>query len=206
MIDRRLDVSGLEFSYPDKMLLHGLSFTLDAGEWLHVRGNNGAGKTTLLKVLSGVLRPEAGEIHYHGMNLKDDLVLYQQQMCYVGHKLGVSQRLTVREHCRLEVLSYLAPSLCLVDNAIKRFSLCGFEDVLCGMLSSGQKRRVALLRLILSQASLWILDEPLVALDKAGVDSLMGCFDEHLNKGGQIVMTSHQDIPLRGHICKEYCL
>lgn len=206
MTTMMLEVAGLQFDYPEQSLFQDVSFTLDAGELLHVRGKNGAGKTTLLKVLSGMLHPDAGEIYYRGMNLKEHLVLCQQEMCYVGHKSGVSLRLTVREHCRFEVLSAVASSLGAVDTVIKRFSLCGFEDVLCGMLSSGQKRRVALLRLLLSQASLWILDEPLVALDKAGVDSLMGCFDEHLSKGGQIVMTSHQDISLQGHVCKDYCL
>jgi heme exporter protein A len=89
---------------------------------------------------------------------------------------------------------------------MKRFSLLGLDDVLCGLLSAGQRRRVGLLRLLMSEASLWILDEPLVALDSAGVDVLMDCFSEHLDKGRQIVMTSHQEIPLLGHACQDYHL
>lgn len=199
-----LEAINVNFDYSDKPLLHNVQFSLPAGHLLHLRGNNGAGKTTLLKLLSGMLRPLSGDIRYQGRSIRHDLATYQQAICYVGHKAGISQLLTVRENCHfaLQHSMHAMP----FDALLKRFALSGLEDVLCGVLSVGQRRRVGLLRLLMSDASLWLLDEPLVALDHDAVVILMECFSEHLNKGGQIILTSHQTIPLQKNQCQEYCL
>lgn len=199
-----LEVIDVNFDYADKPLLHNVQFSVPAGHVLHLRGNNGAGKTTLLKLLSGMLRPLSGDICYQGQSIQDDLALYQQAICYVGHKTGISQLLTVRENCRFALQR--DPNGIPFDRLLTRFNLSGLDDVLCGVLSAGQRRRVGLLRLLMSDASLWLLDEPLVALDHNAVGLLMNCFSEHLNKGGQIILTSHQTIPLNDHQCLEYCL
>ena len=199
-----LDVKHLNFDYPDKPLLNNVQFTLPAGQLLHLRGHNGAGKTTLLKLLAGLLYPTEGEIHYKGHVITDNRAEYQQSICYVGHKAGVSHVLTVRENCQFELQrgKHSMP----FDALIERFALNGLEDMPCGLLSVGQRRRVALLRILMTNASLWLLDEPLVALDQDAVTVLMDCFNDHLNQGGAIILTSHQSLPIQNRACQEYCL
>lgn len=199
-----LDVIDLGFDYPDKPLLNNVQFSLGCGELLHLRGHNGAGKTTLLKLLAGLLLPARGEVCYQGCPIMNNLAEYQQSICYVGHKSGISQVLTVRENCQFELQrgKHSMP----FDMLIKRFSLESLEDVPCGLLSVGQRRRVSLLRLLMSNASLWLLDEPLVALDMDALALLMEFFTEHLDRGGQIILTSHQSLPLDGRDYQEYCL
>lgn len=199
-----LDVINLNFDYSEKPLLQGVEFSVNPSSLLHLRGKNGAGKTTLLKLLAGLLYPTQGEIHFQGRPIWDNLAEYHQNLCYVGHKTGVSQLLTVREHCLFELQQ---KSWCAnLDELIKRFSLQGLEDVSCSLLSVGQRRRVGLLRILMSKASLWLLDEPLVGLDQAAVSLLIKFFHEHLDTGGQIILTSHQDVPLKGRDHQDYCL
>ena len=199
-----LDVIGLSFDYPDKALLHNVQFSLDAGQLLHLHGHNGAGKSTLLKLLAGLLQSTQGEVRFQGRGIMENLAEYQQSICFVGHKAGISQVLTVRENCRFELQrgNHSMP----FDDLIRRFALSGLEDVPCGLLSAGQRRRVGLLRILMSNASLWLLDEPLVALDQDAVGLLMDCFIEHLDNNGLIILTSHQPLPLLGRDCQDYCL
>lgn len=199
-----LDIHHLSFDYNDKPLLHDVHLNLKAGQLLHLQGHNGAGKTTLLKLIAGLLHPTHGEIRYQGRLISTDLSGYQQSICYVGHKAGVSQVLTVRENGLFD-LQRRQQGIDF-DELIERFALTGLEDVSCGLLSMGQRRRVGLLRILMSDAPLWLLDEPLVALDHEAVCILMNCFSEHLEKGGQIILTSHQPIPLSGHDGQEYRL
>lgn len=199
-----LDVINLNFDYPDKSLLNNVQFSLDAGQLLHLRGHNGAGKTTLLKLLAGLLYPTQGEVRYQGRAIRDNLSEYQQSVCYVGHKSGLSPALTVRENCQFDLQrgTHSMP----FDGIINRFALTGLEDMPCELLSAGQKRRVALLRILMTNASLWLLDEPLVALDEDAVAMLMICFGEHLDRGGQIILTSHQPLPFSDRAYQDFCL
>ena len=199
-----LEMINVDFDYADKPILNAVSFSLSRGCLLHLRGNNGAGKTTLLKLLAGLLHPTRGDIQYQGQSITKNRSTYQQHICYVGHKPGVSQVLTVREHCRFEL--HRAPDSPSLDVLLRRFSLLDFGDVPCNLLSAGLLRRVGLLRLFMSNAPLWLLDEPLVALDQDALDMMMICIKEHLKNGGQIVLTSHQPLPLRGENCQVYCL
>ena len=199
-----LEVNHLDFDYPDKRLLQHIEFKVNVGTLLHLSGGNGAGKTTLLKLLAGLLRPSDGEIRYRAQSIWNDIAAYQQHICYVGHKTGVSQFLTVRENCRFELRRDSA--LISFDALIQTFALQGLEDVVCGLLSVGQRRRVALLRLLMSDASLWLLDEPLVGLDKDAIAILMTILKQHLEKDGQVILTSHQRLPLRQEDYQEYCL
>ena len=199
-----LNVNSIVFDYPDVRLLQDISFTVNAGCMLHLQGGNGSGKTTLLKLLAGLIRPEEGHIDYDGVSIHNDISSYQRRLGYVGHKTGVSRCLTVQEHCRFELQNDgLGLSM---EELMEAFSLDGLQDVECGLLSQGQRRRVGLLRLLMSDASLWLLDEPLVALDKQAVDSLTQFIHIHLARGGQVVLTSHQPLPLSAGHCMEYHL
>lgn len=199
-----LEVANLSFDYPDRPLLQGIQFTANAGCLLHLRGSNGAGKTTLLKLLAGMLHPIEGCINYQGSSIHNDLPGFQQQLCYVGHKTGVSQLLTVRENCRFELQN--SRSVLSFDVLIKTFALEGLEDTACGLLSVGQRRRVGLLRLLMSDASLWLLDEPFVALDNEAVALLLVTLERHLLGGGVVVLTSHQQVAISKGKYQEYHL
>jgi heme exporter protein A len=199
-----LDVIDLDFDYSEQPLLQGVQFQVKPGILLHLRGNNGAGKTTLLKLLAGLLHPTQGEIRYQGRPIWDDLAQYHKAICYIGHKTGVSQLLTVREQCQLEYQTSAPRVPC--EQLTKQFGLQGLEEVSCSLLSVGQRRRVGLLRILVSNTPLWLLDEPLVGLDKTAVVLLASCFQKHLTAGGQIIITSHQDIPLSGQHYQDYCL
>ncbi|STX28388.1 heme exporter ATP-binding protein CcmA [Legionella beliardensis] len=199
-----LEICSLSFDYQDKPLLNNVQFAIKPGTLLHLKGGNGAGKTTLLKLLAGLLRPIEGNIYWQGHSIYNNLAQYQQNLCYVGHKLGLSSQLTVKENCLLD-LHWQQPVSNLIS-VLEQFSLHNLADKPCSQLSMGQLRRVALLRLILSKTLLWLLDEPLVALDKSAITELAMSFSQHLACGGFIIMTSHQALPSQFSHCQEYQL
>ena len=199
-----LDVRDLGFDYPLKPLLHGVRFTLLPGNLLHLRGGNGAGKTTLLKLLAGLYLPTEGSIFYCGHDILDDRAAYQQSLGFVGHKTGVSRLLTVQEQVRFD--RDLLGLECPIDEVLASFALEGLRDIPCGLLSVGQQRRVGLLRIVLSSAPLWLLDEPLVGLDKDATSLFMDFVMKHLAKQGMVIMSSHQTLPCLRDTYQEYAL
>jgi heme exporter protein A len=199
-----LEVIDLHFDYPDKHVLKGVQFAVPAGGLMHLRGSNGAGKTTLLKLLAGMLRPTKGDIRYDRQSIYEDITGYQQTICYIGHKTGVSQLLTVRENCHFDLRR--DHTGLPFKELIHSFALGGLEEVTCGVLSVGQRRRVGLLRLLMSNAHIWLLDEPLVALDHQAVTTLMISLQKHLANGGLVVLSSHQNLPLGTDNYQEYLL
>jgi len=192
-----LEVSDLECRRGDRLLFSGLSFALEAGTLLHVRGRNGSGKTTLLRALCGLLAPDAGTILWNGENtrrLKED---FHSDTLYFGHLNGIKSDLTGIENLRIS--STLDGDRISEDrlwDALGQMGLAGFEDLPTKMLSQGQKKRVALARLLLSEAPLWVLDEPFTALDADAVDRLQMLIAEHVADDGLVILTTHQEVPL----------
>jgi heme exporter protein A len=199
-----LEVTGLCFDYHDKSLLHQVELILQPGELLHLRGANGAGKTTLLKLLAGLLHPQSGNIFYQKQSIYNSLPSYQKQLCFVGHRTGINSLLTVAENCFFD-LNWGKKKINLSDLLIN-FGLDNFTDKNCGQLSAGQRRRVGLLRMVMSDAPLWLLDEPLIALDAQAITQFMCLLEEHLAQGGQVIVTSHQTLPLKAVPYLEYSL
>lgn len=199
-----LDVQALSFDYQDKPLLHKVQFSIAAGQLLHLRGNNGAGKTTLLKLLTGLLQPHKGQIRYNGQPIMTDLASYQQKLCYVGHKVGINPLLTIKENCSFDM--HWGRRALSFDHLLRGFGLQNLGDEVVHHLSAGQRRRVGLLRIAMTDAKLWLLDEPLVALDKEAIFTLMTCLESHLSQGGQVILTSHQNLPLNQTNYQEYTL
>ncbi|KTC81336.1 cytochrome c biogenesis heme-transporting ATPase CcmA [Legionella brunensis] len=199
-----LEIRALGFDYQDKPLLSQVTFTLKAGQLLHLRGSNGAGKTTLLRLLAGLLNPLEGEIHYEGQPIMNNLTAYQQQLCYVGHRTGINPLLTVEENCFFDM--HWGRRDIDLSALLKDFGLHGLRDEISAHLSAGQRRRVGLLRIVMTNARLWLLDEPLVALDKEAINRFMQTLENHLYQGGQIILTSHQNLPSSKIDCLEYCL
>ncbi len=199
-----LEVIHLEFDYSDKPLLQHIDFTVNQGQALHLRGGNGVGKSTLLKLLSGILYPTQGDIRYQGHSIYQNKGPFQQNICYVGHKNAFSPWLTVLENCRFVLNRTITIQDC--RKLMHTFDLSSYENVLYGQLSEGLRRRVALLRLWMTEASIWLLDEPLVALDRHSVDLFIQALTSHLSKGGLVVLSSHQPLALADEYYREYDL
>lgn len=198
-----LEVINLDFDFQDSPLLNNIGFKLPAGELLHLKGANGAGKSTLLKMIAGLYQPFNGQICFQGESIYSDLNTYQQQICYLGHKTGINPYLTIKENCIFD-LHYKAD--CDLEKLVRLFNLESYWNQPCGLLSAGQKRQVGLLRLWMSEAKLWLLDEPLVALDKQALDVVMDKISEHRMLGGSVLFTSHQTFSLPGPKYQEYQL
>lgn len=196
-----LEASNLECVRGEKSLFRGLSFRLGVGSCLMVQGANGSGKTSLLRMLCGLSPPAAGEIRWNGAPIRKLAEDYRGELLYCGHAGAVKDELTALENARLSATLAGTP---VGDEAalqaLRQLGLKGREHLPARVLSAGQKRRVALSRLLLEKRRLWVLDEPLTALDKAAVANLCGLIDAHLAGGGMAVLTSHQELPLAGRV------
>ncbi len=194
-----MQVTHLECSRGERPLFSGLDFSLSIGEMLWIKGPNGSGKTTLLRALCGLFPPTNGKITWNGQDtrqLGDD---FHRDVLYLGHLNGIKHELTVLENIEYNLaLNGLQFDLSTIKKAIEHVGLEQYYHQPCGHLSQGQKRRVSLARLLLNQSSLWVLDEPFVALDIAAVDRLIDTMQTHLNNQGRIILTTHQEVPLEG--------
>ncbi|WED41792.1 cytochrome c biogenesis heme-transporting ATPase CcmA [Legionella cardiaca] len=199
-----LEVRALCFDYQDKPLLNQVEFELKAGQLLHLRGSNGTGKTTLLRLLAGLLNPLAGEIHFNGETIANNITAYQQNLCYVGHRTGINPLLTVKENCFFDM--HWGRRAVDFELLLENFGLGGLSNEISGHLSAGQRRRVGLLRIAMTDARLWLLDEPLVALDKDAITLFLDSLENHLFQGGLVIFTSHQSLPIGKINYREYCL
>ncbi|EHD5774203.1 cytochrome c biogenesis heme-transporting ATPase CcmA [Escherichia coli] len=175
----------------ERTLFSGLSFTLNAGEWVQITGSNGAGKTTLLRLLTGLSRPDAGDVLWQGQPLHQVRDSYHQNLLWIGHQPGIKTRLTALENLHFYHRDG-DTAQCL--EALAQAGLAGFEDIPVNQLSAGQQRRVALARLWLTRATLWILDEPFTAIDVNGVDRLTKRMAQHTEQGGTVILTTHQQL------------
>lgn len=187
-----LTANDLAFDYPEKSVFKRINFKLDEGQLLHIRGPNGVGKTTLLKLLAGLLLPSQGCIHYEGQSIYHNTD-YPKKRCFVGYRNAINPWLTVRENCLFDP-SWGRYEL-TVETLLNDFNLSELADIPCHQLSSGQKRRVGLLRLSMTPAKLWLCDEPFVALDREAVQLISSRFKAHLKAGGQIVLAAHGKMP-----------
>jgi heme exporter protein A len=192
-----LEAQKLQCRRGDRLLFDRLDFAVDPGTLLHVRGRNGSGKTTLLRALCGLFRQESGEIHWKGESIRALGEDYRRELLYFGHLNGIKGDLTGVENLSVSAtLDGDRADTGSIWAALGRIGLRGFEDLPTRMLSQGQKKRVALARLILSRAPLWVLDEPFTALDRDAVDLLQGLIADHVAAGGLAVLTTHQEVPL----------
>jgi len=187
-----LKVENLAFVRNDLVQFEPISFVLSLGESLHLEGANGSGKTTFFQLLIGMLQPSAGKLYFRDQLFKDCRFEYLSDILFIGHQAGVKSALSVEENLRWMSPDNTTPKQ--ITLALKAVELAHYANIPCHNLSAGQHRRVALARLMTSNASLWYLDEPFAALDKQGVDFIESCMQNHLEKGGSIVFSSHQDL------------
>jgi len=194
-----LKILDLECVRGDLLLFSGLGFSLKPGELLHVKGANGSGKTTLLRTVCGLSLPESGEIQWDGISIRKQGDVFRNELTYIGHHNGVKDDLTVLENLRIAtMLSGDRHSEDHLVDALVQIGLGERIDLPAKMLSQGQRRRVSLARLLLSQSKLWILDEPYTALDVAVIAVLQQVIAQHLQGGGMVLLTTHQDVDIEG--------
>ncbi len=189
-----LEAKDLECERGGRSLFKSLSFTLSPGEALRVAGANGSGKTSLLRVLCGLLLPAGGEVLWKGAPIRTLREDYARELVYLGHAPAVKDDLTAAENlaiaCRLA--GNPQPDSAVVQG-LAQLGLGGVNQPLRKM-SQGQRRRAALARLALSASvPLWLLDEPFSALDTGGINTLRDLIFKHLERGGAVAFTTHQD-------------
>jgi heme exporter protein A len=192
-----LEAHALECIRDDRVLFSELAFRLERGQVLLLEGRNGSGKTSLLRILCGIRLPDAGMVSWNGTDIQRLGPDYHQHTAYVGHRDGNKLDLTAREN--LDMARAMGRTGALsVDAALERVDLYGFEDVLTRNLSAGQQRRLALARLLVTDATLWILDEPFTSLDVHGIRVVEELLEAHTREGGMLAVTSHHAVNLNG--------
>ena len=192
-----LQVAALECVRGDRLLFQDLNFRLNGGELLHIEGANGCGKTSLLRILSGLGQPEAGEIFWKGRPVREVRHEFLQDLAYLGHHSGIKGELTPLENLRLVTRLYRTREDVEIEDILSAAGLGAHLEAPTRALSAGQRQRIALSRLLVQQASLWILDEPFTSLDVHGVAWVQSLLERHLQNGGLVVMTSHQKVNTR---------
>ncbi len=177
----------------NRRLFSGVNFSVGAGQATWLRGRNGRGKTSLLRLAAGLAVPESGSITWGGVPVRQAADMARRRL-YIAHASAMKDDLNVTESLRfLARLHGRDDDIAALDQALERVGMGSRRDALVRTLSQGQRRRATLARLALERrASLWILDEPYDALDSDGIDSVNALLNEHLARGGSVLLTSHQ--------------
>lgn len=181
-------------------MIEHLSFALAAGELLALVGRNGSGKTTLLRALALLVRPDPGAIRWQGVDVTADPESWRGRLAWLGHLEGLKGDLSVTEN--LQVAARLrgetSPDIGRVDTALAAFDLMGLADRPVRTFSAGQRRRAALARVVLADATVWLLDEPLNALDAPAQTAFRAALASHLAGGGLVIAATHADLAIPG--------
>ena len=191
----KLTVNNLSCQRGYNLLFENLSFNLSSGEVLKISGPNGSGKTSLLKIIAGLNSSESGFIEFN--NIKSDSEKYQLETLYIGHNAALSSELSCVEN--LEYLTNLSTEIESPNflKALKDVGLENYENEFASKLSAGQKRRVALSLLYISQSKVWLLDEPFTSLDSNGARIIESLIEKHCAKGGLCILTTHQECNIK---------
>jgi len=183
-------------------VLNEVSIRVNSGEVWQVTGPNGSGKTTLLRTLAGLALADEGSVEWRGEPVHRVRSDYQSELLYLGHKAGINGALTPRENLAAFLnLRHRKPNFLALDEALSTLGLAERLDLPCRWLSAGQQRRVALARLLLEPVRLWILDEPLNALDATGVGWVVEQIEQHVASGGSVILTTHQPMSFNHTAC-----
>ena len=186
---------GLSCERGDRVLFQRLDLNVKPGQVALIEGRNGSGKTTLLRVLCGLRAPDEGSLQWNGRALKTQRDDYRRQLAYLGHSNGIKDELNVEENLRVSS-TLNCGSESKPDQVLSQFGLIDYLDITARHLSAGQKRRLALARVLTGNARLWVLDEPFTALDRQAVVDFSQMMVAHTRNGGMIVVTAHHDLQL----------
>ncbi len=188
----------LRYDRNSRTLFQGLMLELKPGQGLLICGPNGSGKTSLLRVLAGLISPSEGCVQWQGQNLAQSRLTYHQALHFLGHLSGVKNKLTVKENLRYSQNLVDQPLReTQLESALRTLRLLPQQDHLAQHLSAGQKRRLALARLLVFPKPLWILDEPFTHLDPDCQAWFVEALEAHLQKQGMVILASHQPLRLK---------
>ncbi len=191
-----LRVDGVHVWRGDRHVLQGVSFDLAAGQLLHVVGSNGAGKTTLLRVVCGLIAPEDGRVLWNGADIRSDRPAYQSVLAFAAHEAALKADLTALENLTFSVGLKRRSRRDELLASLARTGADGYADLPARVLSAGQRRRVAMARVIASKSPLWLLDEPFSNLDDAGMQVIAGLIREHVAAGGAALVVAHHGLEM----------
>jgi heme exporter protein A len=199
--ERGLGVDQVHVWRGDLHVLKGVSMRVNPGELVHVAGPNGTGKTTLLRVMTGLLRPEQGVVTWCSRAIDRYRTEYQAQLTYLSHEPALKGDLTALENLRFAVGLKRRVSPAELRDALRQAGVAQCADLPARVLSAGQRRRVAMARVLAMRASLWLLDEPFANLDAQGSELVAELLRSHVLQGGLAVVVAHHelriDCPLR---------
>ena len=187
MTDPLLEVKNVSLSRNDNPILSNINLELNTSSVINIHGRNGCGKTSLLKIIVGITEPTGGIINNN--ILSDD----KKNITYIGHKHGIKNNLTLSENILFEPSIYNDKQK-NIDDMIKRYQMDKYKDYLSKNLSHGQQKKISLIKASLSNARVWVIDEPYSALDKDAIKILDSCIHEHLSNQGSVIMTNHEPI------------
>ena len=192
-----LELSKLGCVRGDRRLFSGLDLQVSPGTFVQLTGSNGSGKTSLLRILCGLLPPAEGEIKWNGANIRALGEEYVTSVTYMGHRHGVKDELSAIENLRISnALNGGEVSKERAREVLGQMGLGGRESLPARLLSEGQRRRVALARLLVCNTKLWLLDEVLTSLDKGAVALVRSLIENHLAREGMAIVATHQELEL----------
>ncbi|TQV71425.1 cytochrome c biogenesis heme-transporting ATPase CcmA [Aliikangiella marina] len=189
-----IKISDLTVSRGDIPIFDPVNLQLSSGDSIQIRGVNGAGKTTLLRAICGLCNSHEGIVEWNERSIFDHESDFYENLLYLGHSLGLKPKLTAEQNLNFYRNLRFSTDKSLVRQALEQTGIGGYYDEFVARMSAGQKRRVALARVITEPVPLWILDEPMVALDIHGQAWLEQVCNNHLERGGILLVTSHQPI------------
>jgi len=192
-----LEVEDVHVWRGERHVLQGVSLVLRARQLLHISGPNGTGKTTLLRVICGLLRPEQGAVSWQGQSISSVRTEYQAVLAYAAHEPALKGDLTALENLRFAVGLKRRVTNVELCASLERTGAAACADLPARVLSAGQRRRVAMARVLAMNATLWLLDEPFTNLDAAGALLVTGLLQSHVDQGGMALVVAHQDLPGR---------